>query len=142
VALQETLWPRIFAADRHDARRRMLRGGLFLLALALLGGALLSLLAPLLPWLLGAGFAATAQLLRWLAWLPALQVLRNFANIRLVIARQPRRLTGAYLAGAGANVALAAVLIPAYGLSGAVLAAYLGEAALAVALLAARSSRR
>jgi O-antigen/teichoic acid export membrane protein len=122
AAMQEALWPRVFAdANAH----RRLRSALFvMLALATGLGCVLTAAAPALPWLLGSGFDAVAPALRWLAWLPTLQVLRNIGNARLIVSGQSYRLTRVYAAGAAVGPVLSVLLIPRWGLSGAVAAAY------------------
>ncbi len=125
VALQEALWSRIYAST--EPHRRLRRTGGLLLALALLCGGTLSLAAPLLPWLLGPGYASTARTLRLLAWLPALQLLRNLGNAHLVATGHAQRLTGVYVVGALAGMLTTLVLVGRYGLVGAVAAAYVTE---------------
>jgi O-antigen/teichoic acid export membrane protein len=132
-ALQEALWPRFYAGTHSRGQIWLITGSLVLLAL--LGGALLVLAAPLLPRLLGAGFEATANLLASLALLPALQLVRNFLNA-VVIANQRRfALMLVYTSGGIAGVLLNLGLVPALGLQGAVWAAYLTEAFMVVMLV-------
>lgn len=130
AAMQEALWPRVFAdANAH----RRLRSALFvMLALATVLGCVLTLAAPVLPWLLGPGFDAVVPALRWLAWLPTLQVLRNIGNARLIVSGQSHRLTRVYAAGAVVAPVLSLLLIPRWGLSGAAAAAYGSEIVLIV----------
>ncbi len=125
VALQDALWSRLYAS--HEPGRRLLRTGGALLALALLGGVALTVLAPLLPQLLGHGFEATAQLLRWLAWLPSLQLLRNLGNAHLIATGHARRLTGVYVLGALLGMLATVLLVDRIGLEGAIAAAYATE---------------
>lgn len=125
TAFQEALWPRLYATS--DGGRRMRFMGGFLFALALVGGGLLFGAAPFVPRLLGQGFGPAARLLRFLAALPALQVLRNFGNFRAVSIHRTDIVAWAYLVGALASVTLTLWLIPAYGWEGAVGALYLTE---------------
>lgn len=122
IAMQETLWPRAFVdADPH---RRLRHALLAMLVFAVALGVLLVLAARWLPLLLGPGFEEAVSALQWLAWLPAIQMLRNVGNARLIIAGQSHRLSRVYIVGALAGAALSLMLIPRFGLFGAVLVAY------------------
>lgn len=125
MALQDALWSRLYAS--REPGRRLLRTGGALLALALLGGVALTVLAPLLPQLLGRGFDATARLLRWLAWLPALQLVRNLGNAHLIASGHARHLTGLYVFGALLGMLATVLLVGRIGLDGAIAAAYVTE---------------
>ncbi|CAI8832379.1 lipopolysaccharide biosynthesis protein [Methylocaldum szegediense] len=127
TALQEALWPRVYAADRPAAR--LWRTGAVLMALALLAGLALAAAAPLLPWLLGAEFADAASALVSLAGLPALQLMRNLGNAALIASGNSQHLNGVYLVAAAAGVLLALWLVPTQGLPGAVWAIYGSEGA-------------
>lgn len=132
-AMQEALWPRLYAG-RHSARQLGLVAAT-LFAAALLGGGVLVLLAPWIARLLGAGFEATAHLIMLLALLPALQLVRNLLNAVVAQQRRQSALTAIYLTGGVSGILFNLWLVPAAGLHGAVAAAYLVEAVL-VALLA------
>jgi O-antigen/teichoic acid export membrane protein len=138
-AMQESLWPRAYAdADPH---RRLRYATAAMLLLAVLMGATLALVAPLVPLLFGAEFAGTVHALIWLAWLPAVQVVRNVGNARLILAGRAHRLTGIYVVGALAGIVFSLLLIPPFGLTGALLAAYLAEGVLIIAQAACRLRR-
>lgn len=128
IALQEALWPRLYASPNAGARLRTT--GLALFILALVGGGLLWLAAPWLPGLLGDGFAETASLLRWLAWLPAIQLVRNFTTFRLIHHGRTKLLTITYLASAVIGIATVVWVIPLFGVTGAAMALYATEVAL------------
>lgn len=132
-AMQEALWPRFYAGSHPNRRMWIIVGSL--IALALVGGGLLILLAPWLPRLLGAGFEVTTQLLVWLALLPALQLARNLLNAFVVTKRRQSVLTMVYTCGGAAGVLLNLWLVPAFGLQGAVWAAYLVEAVIIAILV-------
>lgn len=144
VALQEALWPRIYASD--DPSTRLRRSGAVLVLLALASGALLAASAPLLPWLLGEGYAPAAQAMAALALLPAVQMVRNLGNAWLIANVSNTALYAVYAASAFAGVVLALLLVPRFGVSGAVWALYGSEAAAVAAawtvawLCAAKSS--
>lgn len=126
-AMQESLWPRLFA-DSQPGRR--LRSALVaMLALAMLLGGGMAVLAPLVPKMLGADYAPMVAVLIALAWLPAVQTMRNVGNAALITSGRTHTLTRVYVAATLASVALTLLLVPRYGLLGAVLASYLGEAA-------------
>lgn len=125
AALQEALWPRLYALD--DPRRQLcIAGGLLVLG-ALACGAAVWLLALWLPKLMGADYLLTAEVVRLLAWLPLLQVVRGMANFMIIHGGRMRLLGWAYSAGAGFNVLLVASLVPAWGMHGAVVATYATE---------------
>lgn len=127
AAMQEALWPRLYASADPSHRMRFMRS--VLMVLALLGGVLLYELAPWVPYFLGSGFREAAHLLQFLAALPVLQVLRNFVNFEAVSARRSHAIAGAYIAGALSSVTLNLWLIPIWGWAGAVIALYLTEIA-------------
>lgn len=128
MAMQEALWPRLYANSEGHARLRKV--SLALVSLSLLIGAALWLCAGLVPWLLGKDFAPAISVIRWLAWLPTLQLLRGFSNFRVVAAHHTNIVGISYVVGALAALGLMAVLIPPFGLKGAVAAAYLSETAI------------
>jgi O-antigen/teichoic acid export membrane protein len=98
-----------------------------LVALALLSGAALALAAPVLPWLLGPDFDAASQAIIWLAPLPALQLVRNLGNAWLVARGKSRILTVVYVAAAAAGVFFALLLVPRWGVDGAIACLYATE---------------
>jgi O-antigen/teichoic acid export membrane protein len=127
AALQEALWPRVFASERPGSR--LLQTGALLVALGLISGAALALAAPLLPWLFGPDFTAASQTLGWLALLPAVQLTRNLGNAWLIARGKSHYLTAVYVTSALAGVLLALILVPRWGLSGAVWGMYGSEVA-------------
>lgn len=126
MAMQEALWPRLYADNEGHARLR--RASLALVSLGILTGIALWLCAGLVPRLLGKDFAPAISAIRWLAWLPTLQLLRGFSNFRVVAAHRTNIVGISYVVGVLAALGLMAVLIPPFGLKGAVVAAYLSEA--------------
>lgn len=141
AALQEALWPRVFASA--DPRARLRRTGAALLVLAMSAGLLLAAAAPLLPRLLGPDYALAAASLRWLALLPALQVLRNLGNAWMMASGHSQRLLFVYAAAAATGVLLALLLVPAFGMVGAVWGLYGSElAALVAQMLLSRWQRQ
>ncbi len=133
VALQEALWPRVYAAGETTARLRYT--GVLLLLFAMAAGVALVLMAELLPWLIGADYQGAADVLRWLAFLPAAQVARGIGNAWLIAKGYTRGLTATYLIAAVTGVVLALAWIPRYSITGAAAALY-GSAAAALGVQA------
>jgi O-antigen/teichoic acid export membrane protein len=127
VALQEALWPRLYAQQNPTPQLR--RTGLGLLALAFVGGAALWAVAPVVPLILGPSFHSAGTIVRALAWLPLLQALRGLVNFQAIQTNRMSLIGWAYGVGAVLNVALVTGLVPRWGLGGAVIAAYATEAA-------------
>jgi len=139
LALQEALWPRLYA--QPDPFRRLRQTGAFLAALGLLCGGALWLAAPLLPKLLGADFNDAIAVMRALAWLPALQLLRSLLSFSIIHAGATRLLGWASGLGAVVSVASVAWLVPILGPTGAVVASYAAELSM-IAVLGAGLRRR
>lgn len=141
AALEEALWPRVYAASQ-PTRRLLVTGGLIVM-LALAGGVLLVLVAPCLPRLLGAEYGPVSETLVWLAGLPAVQVVRNLATGRLIAEGKSRLVARSSLLGAGANIAATMLLVGPAGVFGAVVALYVGDVVVIVSqFLAARAAGR
>lgn len=132
-ALQEVLWPRLYA--QANPARQLRRTGAALLGLALALGVALWLVAPLLPLVFGADFGDAVAVLRLLAWLPMLQVLRGLLNFHAIHHGRMQKIGWAYAIGGVVSVVSVAVLVPTYGLTGAVWAGYAAEAVMIVFLL-------
>ena len=128
MALQEALWPRLYA--QPDPMRQLRRTGLALMAVALLLGVALWLAAPILPALLGESFANTVEVLRWLAWLPLLQAFRALLNFHAIHHGRMQMIGWAYALGATVSVAGVTILVPAFGMTGAVVVGYVAEVAM------------
>jgi O-antigen/teichoic acid export membrane protein len=92
--------------------------------------------APLLPVLLGKGYGAAAEILRWLSLLPLIRALQYFvANLLMVNGMQRSRLI-VQLFSAIMSLVAYLVLIPPFSWRGAVAGTYLSEIALAAGLWA------
>lgn len=133
LALQEALWPRLYA--QANPVRQLLRTGAALLLLALALGVALWLAAPLLPLVFGADFANAVAVLQMLAWLPLVQVLRGLLNFHAIHHGRMQQIGWAYAIGGVVSVVSVAVLVSAYGLAGAVWASYATEGAMIAFLL-------
>ena len=126
MALQEALWPRLYA--QQNPMRQLCRTGLALLAFAMILGASIWLAAPLLPYVLGSSFADAVPVLRLLAWLPLLQAFRALLNFHAIHLGRMQLIGWAYIIGAVASVVSVVIFVPPHGLRGAVLASYIAEA--------------
>lgn len=133
LALQEALWPRLYV--HANPARQLRRSGAALMLLALAVGGVLWLVAPLLPVVFGADFADAVAVLRLLAWLPMLQVLRALLNYHAIHHGRMQQIGWAYAIGGVVSVVSVAVLAPAYGLMGAVWAGYAAEIAMILFLI-------
>jgi O-antigen/teichoic acid export membrane protein len=99
----------------------------------LMMSAVLFLVAPLIPHLVGRGFAAGVQALRWLCLLPAMRGIHQLTGCALTGMGFQRYRTVAQLSAAGFNLALNLWLIPRYGWHGAAWASLATDGSLAVA---------
>jgi len=135
AALQEALWPRLYA-QAHPVRQ-LCRSGLALVVLALGLGAVIWLTAPLLPRALGPDFSQAVNVLRWLAWLPTLQLLRYFIHFYVIYRSWTPIIGWTYGLGAMTNLLLVTSLVPLWSLGGAVISAYLTELCMTLILLVA-----
>lgn len=133
LALQEALWPRLYA--QKNPLQQLRRTGAALLLLAAGTGALVWLLAPLLPVLVGTKYADAIHVLRLLAWLPVLQVGRGLLNFHAIHHGHMHHISWACSMGAVIGVSAVAALVPVYGMAGAVCASYIGEAMMSVVLI-------
>lgn len=133
MALQEALWPRLYA--QRDPMRQLRRTGLALIAVALLLSATLWLTAPLLPVILGESFSNTVDVLRWLAWLPFLQAFRALFNFHAIHQGHMRIIGWTYALGATVSVVGVTMLVPTLGIFGAVVVGYTAEIAMITALV-------
>ena len=130
LAMLETLAPRVYRAPTPIKTAFTL--GLVPLATAMVGGGVLFAAAKTIPWILGPSFQASVSAVVLLAALPAVQVFRWLLSTAMTGLDLHRYFFLVHGVGAVTNVFLVAALAPAFGLSGAVWAAYLTEAVLIV----------
>lgn len=138
-ALLSAAYPRFFAAgERGIAGTVALARSMAPAALgyAVLAGAGLLVAAPLAPILLGNGYAEVVPVLRGLALLPLLKVVHYLAADALTGAGIQRARSAWQVGVAVLAVVLDLALIPAYGVTGAVVSSLACDGALAVALWA------
>lgn len=133
LALQEALWPRLYAHD--DPLRQIRLTGLVLLGLAAGLGAVTWITAPLLPRIVGPSYENSVEILRVLACLPLLQVGRNLLNFLAIQNGRTEQIGWAYAIGAAVSVYAVATLVPQHGLIGAAVASYIAEAAMIAVLI-------
>lgn len=141
LALQEALWPKLYGQANPLPQLRRTGAALLLMALAM--GALVWLAAPLLPLLVGNDHEGAIRVLRMLAWLPLLQVGRYLLNFHAIHHGRMQHISGACILGGGVSVCAVTLLVPPHGMAGAVIASYIAEITMSLALLgfAARASR-
>lgn len=141
LALQEALWPKLYA--QLNPLPQLRRTGAALLLLATTVGALIWLAAPLLPLLVGKAYESAIPVLRMLAWLPLLQVGRSLLNFHTIHHGNMHHISWACTIGGGASICAVAALVPVHGMAGAAMASYIAEITMSLALLgfAVRSSR-
>lgn len=140
-ALQEALWPKLYAQANPLPQLR--RTGAALLLMALTMGALVWVASPLLPLLVGHAHEGAIHVLRMLAWLPLLQVGRSLLNFHAIHHGHLQHISWSCILGGGVSVCAVAALVPAQGMAGAVIASYIAEITMSLALLgfAVRASR-
>jgi O-antigen/teichoic acid export membrane protein len=100
--------------------------------LGIMTSAALFLAAPLVPLVVGHGFAETVLALRWLCFLPALRGIHYLTGCALTGAGFQRFRTTSQLCVAGLNLGLNLWLIPRYGWLGAAWTSLASDASLAV----------
>lgn len=122
LAMLETLAPRAYRAPRPIATTFTL--GLIPLATATAGGGALALSAQWIPRILGPSFDAAVPAVLMLAALPAVQVFRWLLGTAMTAVNLQRHFFFVHGVGALASVMLIAGLAPAFGITGAVGAAY------------------
>ena len=132
-ALQEALWPKLYAQANPLPQLRRTGAALLLIAMGL--GALLWLAAPLLPHLVGNGYEDAILIMRLLAWLPLLQVGRSLLNFHAIHHGHMQHISWACLIGGAVSICAVAVLVPAHGMAGAAMASYIAETTMSLALL-------
>lgn len=100
---------------------------------ALLAAAGMFVCAPLIPLVIGKGFAESVAALKWLCLIPLFRSLHLSAGDSLTGAGYQRYRTGSQVAAAGLNFCLNLYLIPAFSWRGAAWASLLTDGFLAVA---------
>jgi O-antigen/teichoic acid export membrane protein len=130
LAMLETLAPRVYRAQKPISTAFTL--GLIPLTVAVLGGGALIGASKLVPWILGPSFEASVPAVVLLAALPAVQVFRWLLSTAMTGLDLHRHFYFVHGTGAVTNIVLVASLAAAFGLTGAVWAAYGTEAVLIV----------
>lgn len=127
--------PRFFRAGGEGVRgaaRYALRTLPLPFFYALVSAILLYALAGWLPFVLGPQFVSAVDVLRWLAWLPVLTLVRMFLQFVVIGSDWQHAAMRVLLLGAALNIALNLWLIPWLSWRGAVLATYAAELTMAV----------
>ena len=133
-ALQSAAFPRFCQTGRNGARGSIAFTGKLLsktLPLGLLAAGAMFLAAPLIPHIVGRGFANSVPALQWLCLLPVFRSLHLGAGDTLTGAGYQRYRTAAQLGAAALNFSLNLWLIPAYSWRGAAWASLLTDGGLA-----------
>jgi O-antigen/teichoic acid export membrane protein len=140
LALQETLWPRLYRAKNHH--RQLLVSGAMLILLSLAGMLVVIGASFVVPELLGEEYRPVAELMILLAGLPVLALVRSLGNFHLIATGRAHLLTLVYIIGAIASLVFATLWIPSYALVGAAWASYAAEVvALTCILILAAATR-
>lgn len=141
LALQEALWPKLYAQENPLPQLR--RTGTALLLLATAVGALIWVAAPLLPAAVGKVHEGSVRVLRMLAWLPLFQAGRSLLNFHAIHHGNMHHISWACVIGAVVGVLAVALLVPVQGMVGAAIASYIAEIAMSLVLVGAarRASR-
>jgi O-antigen/teichoic acid export membrane protein len=127
--------PRLFRHAHEPTREghRLIRLiALLSLAWGVVSGLLLAFCSPLLPWLFGASYMATAQLMPWLAVVAPLLSLRLAAGAVLVALGKPLERIAFELLGILFLVGGMLTLAPHYGIRGLALSLMIAEASMAL----------
>lgn len=97
---------------------------------AAIGGLLLFFFADIIPLILGPEYIMSISMLKWLAFLPLLLVIRTFLGMVLITGGRFRYNSMVFATGALINVGLNLYLIPLYSWTGAALATIIAELAM------------
>lgn len=132
-AIQETLWPRLYA--HQNPMQQLRRSGSILVIFALVLTVVVWQISPLLPYVFGAGYEGSIEVLRMLAWLPLVQLIRALLNFHLIHHQKIHWIGWASALGVVVSVASTAIFVPIYGMTGAVTTAYATEIIMTIFLL-------
>jgi len=135
TSIRDAAMPRMFKsgteslASAADLSYKLLRRAL---PMSVVIGIGMFLAAPLIPLVLGNGFAQSAVALRWLALIPVLRSVHQMTGSALLGSGLQRYRTGAQLIAAGCNFGINLWLIPHYGWQGAAWSSLATDAGLGV----------
>jgi len=124
-AMQEVFWPKMYA--EKDKFVRFYFFGLSFFTIGVLAGFLMLGVAPFISILIGPGFEGVVSAVVWLAWLPALQVLRNLQNAVFIARGAHNELVKIYIYSCFSGIFFTATLVPLLGVVGAAYSIYIGE---------------
>jgi O-antigen/teichoic acid export membrane protein len=91
--------------------------------------------APAIPWLLGASFAPSTEILQWMCLLPVLYAVQTAVSAALMGVESERSVSLLQAFSAVLALVLNLILVPSFGWHGAVIAAYASHGFLIVGLL-------
>ena len=135
MSIHAASFPRFFRLGAQGAgatmefEKRILKRTLLL---GLLGSAGMFLLAPIIPHLLGQGFAQSVSALRWLCLIPVFRALHVGAGDAMAGAGYQRVRLGVQFIAAASNFGMNLYLIPRYSWFGAAIASLLTDGGLAI----------
>lgn len=132
-AIQESLWPRLYA--QPNPLLQLKRTGLLMLVASIILGFLLWFCAPLIVWLVGNDYNDTVEIIRLTAWLPILQLLRAILNFHLIYNDRIALIGWSSAVGAASGIISVLVLVPIYGIHGAVISSYASELTMILCLI-------
>ncbi len=132
-ALQEALWPKLYAQANPLPQLRRTGATLLLFAIAI--GTLVWLAAPLIPLLVGNDYDDAILVIRMLAWLPLLQVGRSLLNFHAIHHGHIKHISWACLIGVVVSICSVGILVPTHGMAGAAMASYIIEVTMILSLL-------
>ena len=134
LSIRDAAMPRLFESGRTGVKvtamlSRKLMNRTF--PLGLIMSIAMFLLAPMIPWIFGHGFADSVSALRWLCPIPLFRSVHQITGSALTAAGHQRYRTIAQVAAAALNGALNLVLIPRFGWLGAAWTSLVTDGALA-----------
>ncbi len=123
--------PRIFSQGKINQEVNVIPKIVFW---GILGGIIVGVgiyfVAPIIPRVLGLKYEASINIVRWMAWLPIVFIIRNLGQVLLLKLDYESRVTGVLLFGASMNFLLNLVLISVMAWRGAILATFVTETVL------------
>lgn len=139
LAMQETLWPRLYARPQQAPMLALIIPPLLM---AVLAGVACWVIAPIIPRIVGPAYQDGVEILRQFAALPLIQCMRMLITVELTHRHQTQVITAGYAAGAVASVVLTTFFVQLKGMQGAVLAMYLAEIVISSVLLTALVTKK
>lgn len=133
MAMQEALWPKLYAHDNPASQLK--KTGFVLVIISVLLGGLAWAFSPVALWIVGHEYKDVVSIIRMLAWVPTLQLVRGLICFQVNYLKHTNLI--GWSSGVGAILGVAGVLIfvPKYGVAAAALVTYLSEIMMILFLL-------